>query len=55
MNKQYIQWYDSESEAWETAVQMARLLIKGKDGYYVMISVEYYTGKWWIITVDPRS
>lgn len=54
IDKQYIQYYDTEDEAWEIAVDLSRLIRDNSARRWVLVSVEKYQGKWWVVTVPSR-
>ncbi len=54
VSKQYIQWYDTEDKAWEVAIGLSKLIRSNSAQRWVLVSVERYEGKWWVITVPNR-
>lgn len=54
MKKQYIQWYDTEDEAWKIAIELSSLIRDNSAQRWVLVSVEPYQGKWWVVTVPNK-
>lgn len=47
VKKEYIQWFDSESDAWKFVVTWYKLhKMYSKNS---TMAVEFYTGKWWVV------
>lgn len=49
MSKQYIQWYDTEVDAWQFVLEHIKILRATNSIKTHALGVEFYKGKWWIV------